>query len=98
MVRYIAGDVGGTNTRLILVEVGPNGQESKGITKRYASSDFKSLDDVVALFIKDVGLSLGKVDALCVAVAGPVTRGADDVTCNFTNLVRLSFHLIFLFR
>ena len=74
----LAGDVGGTNTRLAVFE--PVG---KGLALRveatYPSPRFASLDDIVAAFVVERG---ARVNLACIGVAGPVRDGR----CATTNL------------
>src|SRR5262245_5069179 len=67
----LAGDIGGTNTRLAFFEhVG--GQLRLAIDRQYPSREHNSLDEIVRQFLTDVA---GTVDAACFGVAGPVLNG-----------------------
>src|SRR3569833_1771718 len=70
----LAGDVGGTKTNIALYEV------DKGVftlqrEKRYASKDYRSLEDIIHDFSGDT-----LPDRICVAVAGPVIKGKSKLT------------------
>ena len=70
-VSRIAGvDIGATNVRLQVVERGKTIWASNGPTQRYADGP-SLLREALGGFA---------VDALCIAVAGPVTNGAADLT------------------
>ncbi len=72
----LAGDVGGTKTLLALYQ--QQGAEWLCVKKQqYASADFASFTDVLALF-----LAGEKVSQVCIGVAGPVVDG----DCKTTNL------------
>ncbi len=75
----LAGDIGGTNARLSLVQV--RGGEARTLRgERYPSNSAKTLGDILVRFLSD---SPGvKVDAAALAVAGPVLDGR----CEATNL------------
>lgn len=69
----LAGDIGGTNTRLCLFENG----KSVGEEKKFPSQKFQSLEEIIAEF-----LGQRKVAKGCFGVAGPVREGK----CKITNL------------
>lgn len=67
----LAGDIGGTNTRLALFE---NGKRI-GDEKKFPSQTYSSLESIVAEFLQGK-----KVDRACFGVAGPVRNGKSKVT------------------
>lgn len=74
----LAGDIGGTNTRLALADAGPSGVRLR-VEKTFRSRDWTSLEAVVAEFLAGhrttlTGASFG--------IAGPVREGR----CEATNL------------
>jgi len=74
----LAGDIGGTNARLAVLE--ESGSHFNIVAEHdYPSHDYKSLEEIVADFIKERQCI---VEHACFAVAGPVTRGK----CVATNL------------
>lgn len=74
----LAGDIGGTNTRLILCT--KNGDGFKILAEgNFTSADFEGLGAIVERFLGD-GL---KVERACFGVAGPVENGA---TAKLSNL------------
>jgi len=92
-VYVMSGDVGGTNTRLMLYSVHPNEPivrdcEAPGdlkVEKYYKNINFKELHEVIELFLKDAKAETGmemKPVAVCLAVAGVVTFNK----CRLTNV------------
>jgi len=77
---YLAGDIGGTNSRLILAIIDNQGKTIVA-EKSYASADFASLDQVISLFLSQQNFT-DTIDCACFGVAGPVIEG----TCSITNL------------
>jgi len=67
----LAGDIGGTNTRLGLFKI-----DGKRLTAAvegvFVSRDHKSLEEIVAAFVSQHGLT---VEHACFGVAGPVRNG-----------------------
>ena len=74
----LAGDVGGTNTRLLLVNyLAP--VSNVLFEKDYVSSDFSDLYALLNKFIEEAD-SLYTIDAACFGVAGPVSNNEARVT------------------
>src|SRR5436305_8350451 len=71
----LAGDVGGTHTRLALL---PSGDEHPDEVEIYSSRDHSSLEEMVRRFLDDHPASL---EAATLGVAGPV-RGGRTQTVN----------------
>jgi glucokinase len=64
----LAGDIGGTNARLALVDVGAT--TARIVDERvYATQQAPSLESIVRRFLGETG---GRVERACVGVAGPV--------------------------
>ena len=76
-MRLLAGDIGGTNTRLVYVQ--DDCSPPVRHEKTYASADYASLlaviEDFLALY--DIQRPL---DSVCLAVAGPVISGCASLT------------------
>lgn len=73
----LAGDIGGTNTRLQLAEC--QAQEWRVHSAvDYASGEYAHLRDIVRVHLKQQGLS--KIAAACFAVAGPVQKQSARIT------------------
>ena len=71
----LAGDVGGTKTRLGLFRPSPRSAGSdrpaQVLIREYGTLEFDSLDDVVSTFAEETNTTT--LDAIAVGVAGPVT-------------------------
>ncbi len=77
-MQILAGDIGGTNTRLILADITENGRQILA-EKSYLSADYDGLVQVINVFFSDNKIQ-ATVDAACFAVAGPVVQGVVSVT------------------
>ena len=71
----LAGDVGGTNTRLAWFEVA--GAPDAGRDATYPSQQHTSLEEIVATFLREAP---GKLAHVCIGVAGPVHEGRVEAT------------------
>lgn len=89
-VRILAGDIGGTNARLVLYEAAVDLdfgsletlKEHRIISQRnYKNDDFLSFSDVLCAFLAIPGNSDAPISTCCFAVAGPVQNNR----INFTN-------------
>lgn len=78
-MKVIGGDIGGTHSRLELFE-SVDGHLAGLVSEKYNNLDFGDFDELLADFL--ARHRLGEVDALGLAVAGPVERGE----CRLTNL------------
>ena len=67
----LAGDIGGTHTRIALVEENA-GRLRLALERIYASREHKSLDEIVSLFLSNEGVA---VKTACFGIAGPVLHG-----------------------
>ncbi len=72
-MKRLIGDVGGTNTRLAVVEQGTRWERLKS----YRNDSYDSLEQVVAAYLSELG---AEVDAAAFAVAGPVRGGKVALT------------------
>ncbi|MFO0415821.1 MAG: glucokinase [Pseudomonadota bacterium] len=76
----IAGDIGGTKARIGLFERRA-GRVELIVSDQYASKDFSSLEDILALFLKThTGSIKGNLEAACFGLPGPVVNGRVKVT------------------
>lgn len=66
----LAGDVGGTNARLALVDIG-QGRANLLRVEKYPSQDYPGLAPIVRRFLDDTG---GKPERACYGIAGPIVR------------------------
>ncbi len=80
----LAGDIGGTHTRLAAYRFDDTLAPAERLTclnqAVYASSDFNQFDDLLALFLKESAILA--LDCMVLAVAGPIIDGK----CQTTNL------------
>ncbi len=69
----LAGDVGGTKTLMGLFRASSDddGRPVQGITRKYVTRDFDSLDEIVGTFVGETNPT--GIDAVAIGVAGPVT-------------------------
>jgi len=67
----LAGDIGGTNSRLAFFTVA-NGRLKPEIERVYPSRDYSGLELVVRKFVSEYKLSVGHA---CFGIAGPVSHG-----------------------
>lgn len=68
---YLAGDIGGTKTRLGLFV--PEGQGVRQtLEKTYPSQHYSSLSDILRAFLASTA---AKVERICLGIAGPVKHG-----------------------
>ena len=74
----LAGDVGGTNTRLTLYKL-VNGCFQSQCQAVYLSADYESLEQIIADFTAEI---TNRIDRACIGVAGVVINGR----CAATNL------------
>lgn len=75
----LAGDIGGTNTRLGLFtpERGPNAPIAK---KKYQSKAFSGLEEIVRSFLNEQQLLADSLDRASIGVAGPVKNNQATIT------------------
>jgi glucokinase len=74
----LAGDVGGTNTRLLLAEY--NGEVTNLLfEKDYASAEFSEFHELLNRFLEEANSSYS-INAACFGVAGPVSNNEASVT------------------
>lgn len=70
-MRVVAGDIGGTSTRLAWFEIGAGGLSVRA-EARFASREAGSLAEIVDRFAREQGVT---ADRACFGVAGPVRQG-----------------------
>ncbi len=75
-VRVLAGDIGGTNTRLAIFDVQGNHVETL-VTETYCSQEHASLHAIIASFLAHHDQ---QVEAACFGIAGPVQNNAVKTT------------------
>ncbi|MHB1676203.1 MAG: glucokinase [Sulfuriferula sp.] len=75
-VKVLAGDIGGTHTRLARLQVAGRKVEILA-QKTYSSPDYAGLDEIVAAFTRTHALH---VDHACFGIAGPVVNNIAETT------------------
>lgn len=76
-MRILAGDIGGTHTRLALMQLDGTSARSEMVERSF-NAGHADVDALLAAFLGQCG----HVDAACLAVAGPT----DGLSAQFTNL------------
>ena len=79
MVNVLAGDVGGTNTRLGLFEKTSSRPRSLAV-REFATLDFPDLPAMIVAFLHAEGHGDAKVESACFGVAGPVLGDVAELT------------------
>ena len=74
-MAILLGDVGGTNARLALAR---NGSIDRETVRRFRGDDHAGFEEVVRLFLQEQDQP--QISAVCVAVAGPVSKGRATLT------------------
>ena len=77
-MHLLAGDIGGTHTRLIYAEIHNHVQHVLA-EKSYPSADYNDLQSVLDIFLTEHVIS-NTIDAACFAVAGPVKGNVASIT------------------
>jgi len=72
----LAGDIGGTNTRLGVFSAGNRRPEAEEL-KAYSSRDAACLEDILERFLKTIKVS---ISGACFGIAGPVAKGRSQTT------------------
>ena len=72
----LAGDIGGTHTRLGIFSAGTRRPEPDEI-KVYSSRQATCLEDILERFLKTINVSLS---GACFSIAGPVAKGRSQTT------------------
>src|SRR5947209_4921066 len=75
----LAGDIGGTHTRLALLQAEREGLLQAVVENTFPSAEFGSLDEIVSRFTSAHRLP---VERACFGIAGPIKHGR----CEATNL------------
>src|SRR5690606_22321090 len=77
-LNILAADIGGTNARFALVEPVEGGGLRRGARRKYPSACFPTARDAVLRFLEAAGHP--RLDAVSVAVAGPIRGGVATLT------------------
>ncbi|MEW8026747.1 MAG: glucokinase [Candidatus Thiodiazotropha sp.] len=79
-MQILAGDIGGTNTRLALYQASPESTLNLLLQEIYPSQSYHSIEAVLQHFLALT--STREIDRACLGIAGPVI----DQVCETTNL------------
>ncbi|MDW8240990.1 MAG: glucokinase [Acidobacteriota bacterium] len=72
----LAGDIGGTHTRLALCEL-TQGRPRLTAVEIYQSSQYETLSAIISEFLRD---KRHRIDAACFGIAGPVRQGRSELS------------------
>jgi glucokinase len=75
-MEVLAGDIGGTKTRLAIFKISGSQLESQA-ENTYKSEEYPSLDEIIAAFLE---ATQGRCDQACFGIAGPVKEGKSKTT------------------
>jgi len=79
-MHVLVGDIGGTKTNLAIVEITAN-SVALSAERRYASAQFDSLDQILALYLEETGRrTAGDCPLGAFAIAGPVQNRRSKTT------------------
>jgi glucokinase len=79
MANVLAGDVGGTSTRLGIFEQHAP-RPALVAMRTYGTRDFSGIETMAAAFLRDVGVPSSSLSAACFGAAGPVIDGVAALT------------------
>jgi len=79
MANVLAGDVGGTTTRLGVFERRA-GRPALVATRTYGTREFATIEAMAAAFLAELGVSPKMLAAACLGAAGPVIDGVATLT------------------
>lgn len=79
MANVLAGDVGGTTTRLGVFERRA-GRPALAATRTYGTREFPTIEAMTTAFLRDAGIPASTLVAGCFGAAGPVLDGVATLT------------------
>jgi glucokinase len=79
MANVLAGDVGGTTTRLGVFEQTASRPRLVAM-KAYGTRDFSSIAEMTSVFLHDATVEVGTISAACFGAAGPVVGDIAELT------------------
>jgi glucokinase len=82
MRTVLAADIGGTYTRMSLVEIGRPWKNLSIMraNEKFINSDFSSIDAIISSFLDKVPLEFSRPSSACFAVAGPCVNDVGQLT------------------
>ncbi len=79
MANVLAGDVGGTTTRLGVFEL-RSPRPALVVARTYGTQDYATIEAMASAFLSEVGVARSAISAACVGAAGPVTGDVATLT------------------
>ena len=79
MTNVLAGDIGGTTTRLGVFAAGASRPELVAM-RTYETTEFAGIAEMTAAFLRDVSVAERSIGAACFGAAGPVLNGIAQLT------------------
>jgi len=79
MANVLAGDIGGTTTRLGVFEQS-TARPRLIVANAYGTGDFVSVAEMAVAFLRDAGVDARSIGAACFGAAGPVLNGVAELT------------------
>lgn len=86
MKLALVGDIGGTNARFALWE-----NNDLHSVRVFPTADYTSPEQAIGVYLKDLGHERGAIEAVCLAVAGPVSGDEFRFTNSHWRLSRKAF-------
>ena len=82
MRTVLAADVGGTYTRMSLVEIGRPWRNLSIMRshQKFTNSEFSCIDEIISMFLDKVPLEYSRPSSACFAVAGPCLNDVGTLT------------------
>ena len=82
MRTVLAADIGGTFTRMSLVEIGRPWRNLSIMrsNEKFTNSEFSCFDDIISMFLESVPLEYSRPSSACFAVAGPCLNDVGTLT------------------
>ncbi|WP_110968136.1 glucokinase [Pseudomonas huaxiensis] len=82
----LVGDIGGTNARFALWR-----DDALHAVRVFATADYTSPEQAIGVYLAEQGIARGELDAVCLAVAGPVSGDEFRFTNSHWRLSREAF-------
>ncbi len=86
MKLALVGDIGGTNARFALWQ-----DQALHSIRVHATADHHSPEEAIKVYLKEEGLEIGAIGAVCLSVAGPVSGDEFKFTNNHWRLSKTAF-------
>jgi hypothetical protein len=82
MRTVLAADIGGTYTRMSLVEIGRPWRNLSIMrsNEKFTNSDYSCIDEIISAFLENVSLEVSRPSSACFAVAGPCMNDVGTLT------------------